>query len=162
MFLRLLLFLLLCCFCCIYSIRYRCILDEDIQFLPIRVVDGDTLALSAPFLPEGLGKTLYLRILGVDCPEISLAQCPQEQEWGEQSKATVERWLTTEWPTPSGVVFCGWDKYGGRALGDLYWRDHPHMNLSTALLMHTAEHLATPYSGYGRKKEWCDEVHEDL
>jgi hypothetical protein len=131
-------------------------LDETTTFLPIRVVDGDTLLLSAPYLPAGLGKSLYLRIHGVDCPETSLAKCPQEHVWGLRSKELVERWLSSDWPTPTGVVFCGWDKYGGRALGDLHWSNQPpHMNLSTALLMHSNENLATPYTGHGKKKDWC-------
>jgi endonuclease YncB( thermonuclease family) len=35
----------------------------------IRVIDGDTVEIEAPFLPKELGNHLSIRVLGVDTPE---------------------------------------------------------------------------------------------
>ena len=120
----------------------------------VRIIDGDTVVLDAPFLPLGLGSTLALRIRGVDAPEIGpgRAKCPQEREWGERSRRFVED--TVFLNPPDAVLYCGWDKYGGRVLGDLLWdtTNVPARNLSALLLMHG---MAWPYAGSGPKHDWC-------
>ena len=49
----------------------------------VRVNDGDTVVIAAPFLPAPLKPELAVRIYGVDTPEKGFrAQCPQEDERG--------------------------------------------------------------------------------
>ena len=50
----------------------------------VRVNDGDTVVIAAPFLPKPLKPELAVRIYGVDTPEKGFrAQCPQEDERGK-------------------------------------------------------------------------------
>ena len=45
----------------------------------IRVNDGDTVVIAAPFLPAPLKPELAVRVFGVDTPEKGFrAQCPSE------------------------------------------------------------------------------------
>ena len=41
----------------------------------IRVTDGDTVVIAAPFLPAPLKPELAVRVYGVDTPEIGRASC---------------------------------------------------------------------------------------
>lgn len=88
----------------------------DAQIL--RVSDGDTVVFAAPFLPEPLKPQLSLRVFGVDTPEKGhRAQCPQENE-----KALAASKYTKDFVNSGAdrkIVLYGWDKYGGRVLGDL-------------------------------------------
>jgi endonuclease YncB( thermonuclease family) len=84
----------------------------------IRVSDGDTIVIAAPFLPAPLKPELAVRIFGVDTPEKGhRAQCPQENE-----RALVASKFTTQaiqsHPKHQVVIY-GWDKFGGRILGDI-------------------------------------------
>lgn len=83
-----------------------------------RVIDGDTVAYEAPWLPEPLKKELSIRVFGVDTPEKSFrAKCPQEAKKGEEAteftKGLVKKAQKVE------VILLDWDKYGGRVLGDI-------------------------------------------
>ena len=84
----------------------------------VRVNDGDTVVISAPFLPQPLKPELAVRIYGVDTPEKGFrAKCPQEDERG---KAATK--FTTNAVSKSlkrQVVLYDWDKFGGRVLGDI-------------------------------------------
>lgn len=49
----------------------------------LRVIDGDTVEISAPFLPKPLKPEMGLRILGIDTPEKDFrAQCDSENKLG--------------------------------------------------------------------------------
>jgi len=49
-----------------------------------RVIDGDTVAFEAAWLPDPLKKELSIRVFGVDTPEKGhRAQCPSEAQRGE-------------------------------------------------------------------------------
>ncbi len=84
----------------------------------IRVVDGDTVVVPAPYLPAPLKPQLYLRIYGVDTPEKgSLAKCEAEKSKGyAASKFTT---LAVNNAKYHQITFRWWDKYGGRVLGDI-------------------------------------------
>ena len=84
----------------------------------IRVSDGDTIVIAAPFLPAPLKPELAVRIFGVDTPEKGhRAQCPQENEKALlASKYTTQAIQTAK---KHQVVLYGWDKFGGRVLGDI-------------------------------------------
>ena len=57
----------------------------------LRVLDGDTVEIEAPFLPKPLKPSLLLRMEGIDTPEIGgKAKCPLENKLANQAKALVE------------------------------------------------------------------------
>jgi endonuclease YncB( thermonuclease family) len=84
----------------------------------VRVNDGDTVVISAPFLPAPLKPELAVRVFGVDTPEKGFrAQCPSENARGlaatEFTKNAVKSTKKHQ------VTLYGWDKFGGRVLGDM-------------------------------------------
>lgn len=88
----------------------------DVQFT--RVIDGDTVAFSASWLPDPLKKELSLRVFGVDTPEKGFrAKCASEDKHGKA--ATEFTTLLLKSSTKRQIVLMDWDKYGGRVLGDV-------------------------------------------
>jgi len=88
----------------------------DAQIL--RVSDGDTVVISAPFLPPPLKPELAVRIFGVDTPEKGFrAQCPQEDLRGKAATEFTKNAVKSA--TKYQVTMYGWDKFGGRVLGDM-------------------------------------------
>lgn len=84
----------------------------------LRVIDGDTVAFKAEWLPDPLKKELSIRIFGVDTPEKgSRAQCTSEDLLGKAAtnftKDTIANGKKLQ------IVLMSWDKYGGRVLGDV-------------------------------------------
>jgi micrococcal nuclease len=83
-----------------------------------RVIDGDTVAFRADFLPDPLKKELSLRVFGVDTPEKGhRAQCPSEDQRGQMATAYTKQLISQS--TKRQIVLMSWDKYGGRVLGDI-------------------------------------------
>jgi len=88
----------------------------DAQIL--RVNDGDTVVISAPFLPQPLKPELAVRIYGVDTPEKGFrAKCPQEDERGKLATKFTTNAVAKS--SKRQVVLYDWDKFGGRVLGDI-------------------------------------------
>ncbi len=113
----------------------------------VRVVDGDTVEIDAPFLPIELRQVLKLRILGVDTPEKgSGAKCRSESDKGYAATKFTETLVARA--TKHQVVFDKWDKYGGRVLGDLLLDGK---SLKDQLL---SNGHARPYKG-DKKASWC-------
>jgi endonuclease YncB( thermonuclease family) len=84
----------------------------------IRVTDGDTIVISAPFLPAPLKPELAVRVFGVDTPEKGhRAQCPSEAQRGEQASAFTKNAVKST--KKHQVILYSWDKFGGRVLGDI-------------------------------------------
>ncbi len=84
----------------------------------IRVNDGDTVVIEAPFLPAPLKKELAVRIFGVDTPEKGFrAQCPQEDQRGQSATQFTKQLVMSS--QKRQVTIYGWDKFGGRVLGDI-------------------------------------------
>ena len=84
----------------------------------LRVNDGDTVVISAPFLPAPLKPELAVRIFGVDTPEKGhRAQCPSEDQRGQAASAFTKNAVATS--QKHQVILYGWDKFGGRVLGDM-------------------------------------------
>jgi len=84
----------------------------------VRVNDGDTVVIAAPFLPAPLKPELAVRVFGVDTPEKGhRAQCPSEAQRGEAATAFTKNAVAST--QRHQVVLYGWDKFGGRVLGDL-------------------------------------------
>jgi endonuclease YncB( thermonuclease family) len=114
----------------------------------LRVSDGDTIVISAPFLPAPLKPELAVRIYGVDTPEKGFrAQCPQEDE-----RAQLASKFTYDMIAKGGKIqatLYGWDKFGGRVLGDILVNGQS----VRAGLIHNG--LAREYYG-DAKQSWCN------
>ena len=83
-----------------------------------RVIDGDTIAFQALFLPEPLKRELSLRVYGVDTPEKGhRAKCPSEDQRGQAATAFTRNAINSS--QRRQIVLMNWDKYGGRVLGDV-------------------------------------------
>lgn len=83
-----------------------------------RIIDGDTVAFSAPWLPDPLKKELSIRVYGVDTPEKGhRAKCPKEDERGKAASKFTQQALSSA--KEYKIVLRDWDKYGGRVLGDI-------------------------------------------
>jgi len=83
-----------------------------------RVIDGDTVAFAAPFLPEPLKKELSIRVYGVDTPEKGFrAKCPSEDARGQAASNFTKSAIAAA--SKRQIVLMDWDKYGGRVLGDV-------------------------------------------
>lgn len=118
----------------------------DAQIL--KVSDGDTVVIAAPFLPAPLKPQLAVRIFGVDTPEKGhRAQCPSEAQRGEMATQFTKQLVQSG--RQFQVILYGWDKFGGRVLGDIIVDGQ---SVRQGLI---ANGLAREY--YGDKKEsWCN------
>ena len=114
----------------------------------IRTTDGDTVVIAAPFLPAPLKPELAVRIFGVDTPEKGFrGQCASEKQRGEQASEFTT--LVIKSTKKHQVILYGWDKFGGRVLGDVIIDGK---KLSEELIK---KNLARPYFG-DAKKSWCE------
>ena len=113
-----------------------------------RVIDGDTVAFQADFLPAPLKKELSIRVFGVDTPEKGFrAQCPSEAQRGEAASAFTKQLIAAS--QKRQVVLMDWDKYGGRVLGDVILNG---VSLRQQLI---ANGHAREYYGEA-KTSWCN------
>jgi endonuclease YncB( thermonuclease family) len=114
----------------------------------VRVNDGDTVVIAAPFLPAPLKPELAVRIYGVDTPEKGFrAKCSQEDERGKMATK-----FTTSLVAKSikrQVVLYDWDKFGGRVLGDIILDGQ---SLRSMLIQNG---FAREYFGEA-KQSWCE------
>ena len=114
----------------------------------IRVSDGDTIVISARFLPAPLKPELAVRIWGVDTPEKGhRAQCVREAHMGEKASEFTKSMVSGG--TQFQVTLYGWDKFGGRVLGDILVDGR---SVREGLI---AEGLAREYYGEA-KQSWCN------
>ena len=113
-----------------------------------RVIDGDTVAFQADFLPAPLKKELSIRVYGVDTPEKGFrAQCPSEAQRGEAASAFTKQAVAAS--QTRQVVLMDWDKYGGRVLGDVI------LNGQSLRVMLIQNGFAREYYGEA-KTSWCN------
>jgi endonuclease YncB( thermonuclease family) len=113
-----------------------------------RVIDGDTVAFQANFLPEPLKKELSIRVFGVDTPEKGFrAGCPSEDERGQAASAFTKAQINAA--THRQVVLMDWDKYGGRVLGDVI------LDGKSLRMMLIQNGYAREYYGEA-KQSWCN------
>jgi endonuclease YncB( thermonuclease family) len=114
----------------------------------VRVNDGDTVVIAAPFLPLPLKPELAVRIFGVDTPEKGFrAQCPSEDQRGQAATAFTKNAVATT--QKHQVILYGWDKFGGRVLGDLILNG---VSLRAELIKNG---YAREYFGEA-KQSWCN------
>ena len=121
----------------------------DAQIL--RVTDGDTVVIAAPFLPAPLKPELAIRVFGVDTPEKGhRAMCPSEAQRGEAASAFTKNAINQAAAAKGKfqVTMYGWDKFGGRVLGDILINGQ---SLRAALI---ANGFAREYYGEA-KQSWC-------
>ena len=113
-----------------------------------RVIDGDTVAFQADFLPAPLKKELSIRVFGVDTPEKGFrAQCASEAQRGEAASAFTKQAVAAS--TQRQVILIDWDKYGGRVLGDVL------LDGKSLRQMLITKGFAREYYGEA-KQSWCN------
>ena len=113
-----------------------------------RVIDGDTVAFRAPFLPDPLKKELSIRVFGVDTPEKGhRAQCESENARGQAASAFTKNAVAQA--TQRQIILMDWDKYGGRVLGDVI------LNGQSLRGMLIVNGHAREYYGEA-KQSWCN------
>lgn len=118
----------------------------DVEVL--RVIDGDTIAFKADFLPAPLKKELSIRVYGVDTPEKGFrAKCPSEDQKGQAASAFTKELVSVA--KKRQIVLYDWDKYGGRVLGDIVLDGYS----LRALLI--SKGYAREYYGEA-KTSWCN------
>ena len=114
----------------------------------IRVSDGDTIVISAPFLPAPLKPELAVRVFGVDTPEKGhRAQCPQEDARGQAASEFTKNAVRST--KRHQVILYSWDKFGGRVLGDMILDG---VSLRSELIRNG---FAREYYG-DAKQSWCN------
>jgi micrococcal nuclease len=114
----------------------------------VRAIDGDTIVITAPYLPAPLKPELGVRIFGVDTPEKSFrAKCESEKKRGEQASEFTS--LVIKSTKKHQVVLYDWDKFGGRVLGDILLDG---MSLRDLLIKNG---FARAYFG-DAKQSWCN------
>ena len=117
-----------------------------------RVIDGDTVGIQATWLPAPLKQELSIRVFGVDTPEKGFrAQCPSEAQRGEAASAFTKNAIAQA-AAQGGkfqVTMYGWDKFGGRVLGDILINGQ---SLRAGLI---ANGFAREYYGEA-KQSWCN------
>jgi micrococcal nuclease len=113
-----------------------------------RVIDGDTVAFEAKWLLEPLKPELSVRVYGVDTPEKGhRAQCDKEAKAGDAASAFTKDKIKKG--KKFQVNLMGWDKYGGRVLGDVIIDG----NSLRKMLIENGH--AREYYGEA-KKSWCE------
>lgn len=110
-----------------------------------RVIDGDTVVISIPELPEVFGKKISVRLAGIDTPELR-GKCPYERGLANRAKDRVE-----------GIIMKGKAISLGDVQRDKYFRLLANVlvdgeNVAATLI---EEGLAVTYSG-GTKRDWCN------
>jgi endonuclease YncB( thermonuclease family) len=114
----------------------------------IRVSDGDTIVIAAPFLPAPLKPELAVRVFGVDTPEKGFrGQCDSEKARGEAASEFTKNAVKST--KKHQVILYSWDKFGGRVLGDMILDG---VSLRSELIRNG---FAREYYG-DAKQSWCN------
>lgn len=113
-----------------------------------RVIDGDTVGFQANWLPDPLKKELSIRVFGVDTPEKGFrAKCDSEAQRGAAATEFTKKAVSAS--THRQIILMGWDKYGGRVLGDVV------LDGQSLRQMLIANGYAREYYGEA-KQSWCE------
>jgi len=56
----------------------------------VKVIDGDTISVRIPLLPDIIGTKISIRIRGIDAPEIFSYRCEEEKIQGIKAKQFIE------------------------------------------------------------------------
>lgn len=113
-----------------------------------RVIDGDTVAFKADWLPAPLKPELSIRVYGVDTPEKGFrAKCKEEAKLGLDATDFTTSAIRSS--KSQKIVLIDWDKYGGRVLGDII------LDGKSLRKMLIVGGYAREYYG-AAKKSWCN------
>ena len=113
------LFLMVIAFSCYLQAQTHELYDWKVS----RVLDGDTVEVIVDFLPKQLGNKLLVRVWGVDTPEKGWrAKSEKEREMGFEATQFTKKEVANAKNIKINVM--GWDKYGGRILGDVIVDGH--------------------------------------
>jgi endonuclease YncB( thermonuclease family) len=113
----------------------------------LKVSDGDTIVIAAPFLPAPLKPQLAVRVFGVDTPEKGFrAKCESENQRGLAASEFTKKLVGAS--QKRQVILYDWDKFGGRVLGDIILDGK---SLRQQLI---ANGFAREYFGEA-KQSWC-------
>jgi len=114
----------------------------------IRVTDGDTVVIAAPYLPAPIKPEIAVRVFGVDTPEKGFrGQCDAEKQRGEAASVFTKNAIAST--QKHQVMLYGWDKFGGRVLGDIILNG---VSLRAELIKNG---FAREYYG-DAKQSWCN------
>lgn len=114
----------------------------------VKVSDGDTVVIAAPFLPAPLKPQLAVRVFGVDTPEKGFrAKCESENQRGLAASEFTKKLVNAS--QKRQVILYDWDKFGGRVLGDMILDGK---SLRQQLI---ANGFAREYFGEA-KQSWCN------
>ena len=112
-----------------------------------RVIDGDTVAFEAKWLPAPIKPELSIRVYGVDTPEKGFrGQCEKEKAMGEAASKFTKDAVAKAKKTQVSLI--DWDKYGGRVLGDVI------LDGKSLRFMLIEKGYAREYYGEA-KQSWC-------
>lgn len=113
----------------------------------LRVIDGDTLLIEAPYLPKPLKPEIGLRISGVDTPEKNfLSHCDLEKRKGEKATEFVKNLIDSA--QTKSIIIENKDKYF-RLLGDVI------IDGKSLKYLLISNGYARPYTGE-KKSNWCN------
>ena len=117
--------------------------ENTYNYKILKVVDGDTIHITAPYLPIELGDKIGLRIRGIDTPEMR-GKCLDEIQKAKDAKKYLVSLVESK---PYTIIIQGRDKYF-RVLGDIKIGDEYVSN------MMIEKGYARKYNG-GTKQTWC-------
>lgn len=118
---------------------------EPYTWPTVGVVDGDTIKVRLPGLPQEL-QPVQVRLRGLDTPETgNRAKCEAERVRGERATAFLEAALRSGQVTFSNL---GWDRYGGRIDATV------RVNGQDVADLLIEARLGRAYDG-GRRDGWC-------
>lgn len=121
--------------------------SEVYNYKILRIVDGDTIEIEAPYLPKPLKPEILLRISGIDTPEKEFrANCEMEAGLGQYASEYTQQLINQA--KEKTIIITGEDKYF-RLLGDVMLDGK---SLRESLL---EKGYARPYYG-SKKPSWCD------
>ena len=124
-------------------IAYLLATSLAVEVTILKVIDGDTLRVSAPWVPAPLKPEISLRVFGVDTPELK-SKILSEKAAAERALQFTEQFLARG---TVRVEYLRWDKYGGRIVGNVYVGEE---SLAAELI---SAGLGKPYYG-GTKEQW--------
>lgn len=111
----------------------------------VRVIDGDTIEVSARIWPDHRVHT-KVRINHIDTPELR-GRCESEKVRAEEARLGLIDWVEQEQIYLTNVMF---GKFAGRVVADVVRSDG-----SSAGAWLISQNLARTYEG-GRREGWCD------
>lgn len=124
------------------------VFGEIYPYKILRIIDGDTIIVEAPFLPKPLKPQMPLRIQSIDTPEKShyRAKCSSEIELGIKATEFLKTLINQGKDIKIQII--GEDKFG-RLLGDVIIDGQ-----FVSDLMKKAKYAKSYYGA--KKPDWCN------